>query len=330
MKRRSPTLEGFQILFHRPSLWMAEVAWRWTFGGAAAALLAFSLFEYFDTLPVTNADLWLLRSQQPTLVGRALADIFHGSGPRLIAAALVLGVVLAVTWIAVASWGRAVTLRNLVGHFRQTDVTEETRFHLRSLAGLNFFRVVAGLAVAIGCAGAFVLGDLASPDKAPSPGTALLVFLIVLCLVGLAGACVNWFLSLAPLFVVRDGDDTFGAMSATAGFCRNRVGAVSAASFWFGLAHGTAFFVASSVVAFPLAFASVLPGSVVLGGVLLVTLLYFFVADVLYLGRLAAYVCIAEEPEIMVVPEVEVKPPETGLWENVDRSELILSDVPIA
>ena len=104
---------------------------------------------------------------------------------------------------------------------------------------------------------------------------------------------------------------------------------------WFGLAHLTAFVVASSVVAFPVGFAAVLPGSVVLGGVLLVTLLYFAIADFLYMGRLAAYVAMVEMPDVPV--SVQIAPPplpqpgshlDPGIQSSpVDASELILSDV---
>ena len=57
------------------------------------------------------------------------------------------------------------------------------------------------------------------------------------------------------------------------------------------------FVVASSAVAVPLGFAEVLPASMVFGGVLLVTLLYFGAVDFLYVGRLATYVFLLEEPE---------------------------------
>ena len=59
------------------------------------------------------------------------------------------------------------------------------------------------------------------------------------------------------------------------------------------------------MVALPLGFAGVLPAGVVLGGVLLVTLLYFAVVDFLYVGRLAAYVCASLEvshPRLEPIP----------------------------
>jgi len=75
----------------------------------------------------------------------------------------------------------------------------------------------------------------------------------------------------------------------------------------------------------------------VLGGVLVVTLLYFALTDFLYMGRLAAYVAIVELPESPVQTESATPPfPRTGTYLNtdippspaVDASELILSDVP--
>jgi hypothetical protein len=60
--------------------------------------------------------------------------------------------------------------------------------------------------------------------------------------------------------------------------------------------------VATSAAAVPLAFAEVLPAGIVLGGLLVVTLLYFAVVDFLYIGRLAAYVFMLEVPAIQMVP----------------------------
>jgi hypothetical protein len=65
---------------------------------------------------------------------------------------------------------------------------------------------------------------------------------------------------------------------------------------------------------------------VVLGGVLVVTLLYFAIADFLYMGRLAAYVAMVEFPESPV--GAEPAPPFMPHPTAVDATELILSDVP--
>jgi hypothetical protein len=342
MKPRSPTLEGFRAIFRRPSFGLAEIAWRWSFGVAAALLLAFSFFTFLDTLPVGKSDLLLLRSRQPFLIFRAMAHIVRGSAFRAVGAGIVLALTLGAAWIVLASFGRAATVNALIAYFRESGVCaperqEKSSWRLRSLFALNFFRLAATLAAAVGCLAAILLGAAASPPTHPSPGIAALIFLTVTMLVWLAWSTLNWFLSLASIFVVADGEDTFGAITAAIDLCRARSGSIFAAGTWFGLAHLTAFALASSIVGFPLAFAPYLPAAAVLGGVLSVTVLYFAVADFLYVGRLAAYAAMVEMPESQVT--AETAPPALPLAGThldptlqsspaVDATELILSDVP--
>ena len=342
MKPRSSTLEGFRTIFSRPSFGLAEIAWRWSFGTAAGLLLAFTFVEYLDTLPVSKGDLLLLRTTQPVLISRAVLHIFHGSALRVVATAIVLVLALGAAWIVVASLARAATLKALLDYFREPDAsTSEPRikknWRLRSLFGLNFFRLGAALAAIAGCVGAVLLAGSASRPSDPAPVSALLITLTVTMLVWFTWSTLNWFLSLASIFVVADGQDTFGAIAAAVGLCRNRAGSLFAVGTWFGLAHLTAFAVASSVVAFPLAFTAILPAGVVLGGVLLVTLLYFAITDLLYAGRLAAYVAMIEMPDLPVAAGTAPPPHPYGgtpldlpvqSGPAVDASELILSDVP--
>jgi hypothetical protein len=71
----------------------------------------------------------------------------------------------------------------------------------------------------------------------------------------------------------------------------------------------------------------------VLGGMLLMLLLYFAAADFLYMGRLIALVAILEAPPLMELPSVPSSPQPAlpnGQDENgrIDQDELILSDQP--
>jgi hypothetical protein len=342
MKPRSPTLEGFGAIFRRPSLGLAEIAWRWSFGAAATLLLAFSFFTFLDTLPVGKAELLMLRTGQPLLIWRALAHVFRGSAFRVVETTVLLALTLSVAWIVIASLGRAATMSALLAHFRETDVSaqknvEKNNWNLTSLFALNLFRVGATLAAAVGCFAAVLLAGAASRPANPAPGSAALIFFAVIMLVWFAWSTLNWFLSLAAVFVVANGEDAFGAIAAAVDLSRTRPGSLFAAGTWFGLAHTTAFILASSVMALPLDFAPYLPKGVVLGGVLSITLLYFAVADFLYVGRLAAYVATLQIPESQVsaAPVPPALPPAgTRLDPNlrpssaVDASELILSDLP--
>lgn len=336
MPSRSPTLEGFRTILRRPSFGFAEISWRWSFGSAAALLFAFSSLEYLKTLPVSSMDVLLLKTRQPALVGQAMAHIFRGSGVRLVHTIIILALGLALIWIATAALARVATVKALSGYFHaERGSSQSNTWRLRPLLGLNFFRVAATLAATVGCLAALFVGSAASPSGNPAPGAAFLVVLAVLLLVWLAWSVVNWFLSLASVFAVVAARDTFGAIAAAVNLCRDRAGSVFAAGTWFGLAHLVTFFIATSAAAFPLAFAGVLPPAVVLGGVLLITLLYFAVADFLYMGRLAAYVAIIEFPPTLAKPEIQMAAANQGpaiapdVRSAIDQEETILSDIPL-
>src|SRR5258707_1815445 len=117
MSLPSPTVEGFRTAFRRPSLTLAEIAWRWTVGAVASTLFLFSVIEYLDSLTVTPADAALLRTRQPLLIGKAVAHIFRGSLNRAVLAALVGAIALTLLLIIAASLGRAATVRALLDYF---------------------------------------------------------------------------------------------------------------------------------------------------------------------------------------------------------------------
>ena len=188
----SPTLEGFRAMFRRPSLSLAEIMWRFTFGAAACVLLGLATLAYLDTLPVTRSDLMMLRTGHPVLVSQAVAHIFRGSALRVALVAAIVYTALALFWILTASLGRAATLAPLLSHIRErahrvkTQLDPEARTadtfsvggmpaHLRSLAGLHFLRAALGLAAGASCLGALILTGFASTKTDPRPG---LVFLL--------------------------------------------------------------------------------------------------------------------------------------------------------
>jgi hypothetical protein len=144
---------------------------------------------------------------------------------------------------------------------------------------------------------------------------------------------LNWLLSLACLFAVRDGDDVLGALSAAVTFSRERSGPVFAVSTWSGLAHLAALSIAMTAVSFPLAFIEVAPARLIVAVLLLVTLAYCAVVDWVYMARLAGYVCTTEMPETSVaLSPIPQAPPFPGnvapADATIDRDEPILSDVP--
>jgi hypothetical protein len=334
MPRVSPTLEGFRASFRQPSLTFAEVAWRWTVGAVGWALAFFWLIEFLDTLPVTKGDATLLRTRQPLLVGRAIEHILRGSLNRAVLAALLALIALSLLWIVAASIGRAATVRGLLEYFCRdvassvstaTSESIERRRRFRSLVGLNFLRTALTLAAILAIVGASILASFVSSKAHPRPGLVFTLFLALAGLISVAWPALNWLLSLASVFAVRDGEDTLGSISAALTFFRERSGPVFAVGTWTGLAHLVALSVATTAASVPLAFLQIVPWRVVIGGVFLITLAYFAVVDWLYMVRLAGYVCIAEMPDAPPSSQpMPAAPPQT----SIDREEPILSDVP--
>ena len=340
-------------MLRRPSLSLAEIIWRFSFGAAASVLFGLATIAYLDTLPITRGDLWMLRTGHPVFVAQAIAHIFHGSALRVAITTVVMITALAIFWIPVASVGRFATLNPLLSYIRERAHQVASSYHpaaaapdsyaeqstpgyLRSLAGLHFLRVALGMAACASCVGAIVLARSVSTKAEPRPGLAFLIFACLAFLIWLLWSSLSWFLAAAPIFVVREGRDTFGALLETATLFRKRTGPVIAVGSWFGLTHLILLIGASTVVGFPLAFAGLIPPVIVLGAVLLLTLAYFALVDALYVGRLAGYVAILEAPPAPPPPPIPAPSPLMGPQESaqpvatelarIDQSENILSD----
>jgi hypothetical protein len=190
--------------------------------------------------------------------------------------------------------------------------------------------VSLALATVIAFFGASILAGFASSETHPRPGVVFVLFVPLAVLVGLAWFALNWLLSLAAVFAVKNREGAVGAISAAVSLCREKPGAVSAVSTWTGLAHLVAFVSATTLVSIPIGFAGLLPWRLVALAILAVTLAYFAVADWVYTARLAGYVAIVEMPEDLWKPALPPAPPPPAapVQTSVDRDELILSDLP--
>jgi hypothetical protein len=338
MTLKSPTREGFRAAFRLLSLTFAEITWRWTVGAVGWTLFVFSFVEYLDTVPVSRADVTLLGTRQPFLVGKAISHILRGSLDRAVFATLFAGLSLILLWMVAAAIGRVAIVGALLDHFRGDVATgdssepENRSSRLCSLLALNFLRLVVALAAILAFAGAAIVASFASPDANPRSGLAFVLFLPLAAAICMVWPALNWLLSLASVFVIRDADDTLAGISSAITFFREHLGSVFAVTIWTGLAHLVAFSVASTVASMLLAFLQFLPARFIISAILLLTLVYFAVVDWLYIARLAGYVCIAEMPDalVLIAPSFDspLRSPDAAAQSAIDRDEPILSDLP--
>jgi hypothetical protein len=343
MSRVSPTLEGFRAVFRQPSLTLAEIMWRWVVGATAIALFVFGLFEFLNTLPVTRGEMLFLRTRHPYLVAQALLHILHGGLSRAVLSLLVAALLITVLWIIAASLGRIATVRVIIGYFRhqfhESRLDNAEQFEPRGtskdwsdflpLARINFLRVAVVVAAGFALIGSALLASFVSPDAHPRPGLAFLLFLPIAGIVAVLWWALNWLLSLASIFSVRDGEDVVGSIAEAVALFANRTGAVLAVGSWVGLAHLVLFVAATTVISIPLGFLPLIPWRLAVLAMMIVTLAYCAIADWLYMARLAGYVCITEMTDEMFAPlPPPVPPAPRPIQTSIDRDELILSDVP--
>ncbi|MGH6631023.1 MAG: hypothetical protein ACREB3_14945, partial [Burkholderiales bacterium] len=134
MTRSGLVRAGFRAAFRRPAVIAAEIAWRWSFGVAAGAIVTIAVLRFLASLTVTDGELFALRSGIAQLVADAILHIFEGSGPRLLRLALIVAPAVSVLWMLAASAGRAATLRALL---QDVPASFTKRHDLRSLLEVN-------------------------------------------------------------------------------------------------------------------------------------------------------------------------------------------------
>ena len=326
----SPISHGFRIAFRRPSIALAEIAWRWSFVAAVWVLGVMFLVEYMDSLTVTTADRVLLATRQPVLISRAIHRIFHGSAFRLTEAGVLLAISLAIAWIALASFGRAATVDAVIDDLGLLRAKAK-RAIIPSLLATNFLRAAVTLAALAGIMGATLIASSFWASTHVSAADSSRLFFLILFFVWIAWVVLNWLLSVSAIFIVADRIRALSAIGDTVRLCQQEPGALLSTGALFGIAHLGAF-IAASVMGFMIFGAlGSLPARLVWLAQVVLVFLYCAVADFLYTARLAAYVSIIRREELHTRSTSVEMPPlaSSGIGGSVDPDELILSDVPL-
>lgn len=316
MPSGSPIGEGFRTAFRNPAVVLAEIAWRWTFGAATLALMAASFFAYLSTLPVTKAEVLALHSHLQWLVADAIAHIARASIPVLLRITAILLPAVFVLWIAAASLGRAATLKALVprGDGHSAPPLGFGQKPMRSMVALSFLRSSIALASLIGFFGALIVAAMAAARSGDAGAAVFLaIFAALAVIISVAGSRMNWFLSLATLFAIRDGADSFTALSSAAGLLRRRTATFLTAGAVFGTMRAVLFVLVAVVWALLLSVAGKLPTAASAGLLIATTLAYFAVDDFFCIARLATYVALDEHDRTPPPPASQFVPPTPEL-----------------
>ena len=339
MPHPSPSRAGFDLVIRRPALIFAEIAWRWCFGLASLALLGMTSVLFLNSVHVTDGDMQLMRSGSPWIAADVLARLLSANSAPLLRALAVLVPGMAILWTIAAAVGRAITTPPLIRHghisgradaasgpvsghdfSRAETASRETpalaaegrrrhRGNFSALLGISFLRATLMVALIAGYFGCALIAAVVSNAMGGTPesqiATSLLVFLPLFLLLMLAWAALNWLLSIAPVFAVRDARPALAAFDDTVRlFSSNRRDFIAIGTA-YGFAKTIAIIVVTVAGFFLVAALAALP-KLLLALLILITLAYFAFADVLNLARLASYAVLADVPSDEHAPTVSV------------------------
>jgi hypothetical protein len=286
--------EGLRILRSDPVLLPVELLWRWSFGLGLLALLFFAYEQLRQVVLLSDTDLVVLHSKDPVAMAEAASMIVADAMPLLLKAFVPVVSLAAVLWIASAVLGRGVITRAIVRRlavdYGLTVAADAPRW--TSFAVLKFARVLMLLILVIGYLGGGWIAALVTGPNQDVAAAALILF-VSLAASFVLWSYVNWVLSLAPLFLVRDGLSPLDSVVAAIGFVRRNFSRLRLVAVWNSMWRGVVAggITCAGIATVMLRFALPLWGISAL--LVLETFVYLVASDFLLLARLAAYASIA-------------------------------------
>lgn len=265
---------------------LLEIGWRWAFGLGAIALIFAAAVRLLRSVPVTNGDIAAFHSRNQVLIAAAALHVWQHSGTRILPVLGVLAIAMSLLWLVLSAAGRIVALEPLLD--------SDGRRNHAGIFGLSFLRLItvwlallAGAAVIVGAA--FAATEAASDAAQPVFALYFLLVLIGLPLVLLVWGVVNWYLSLAAIFCLRDALPAFQAAGLAWRLGRQKGSALFRVSSAYAVPRLVALVVLIALAA--IAAAGLAPRAGIIA-VILLSLAYFAFSGFLYIARLAAYLII--------------------------------------
>jgi hypothetical protein len=304
--------EGFGILRREPALLAMEVLWRWSFGLGLLGLSFFAYAHLRQAVLLSDADELAFASQDPFAIAEAAASVMTEALPLLLKTLAQISGVAAVLWIAAAALGRGFITRTLVRRFAAgCDLTlapDAPRW--TSFAILNFARVLMLLILVIGYFAGVLIAALVNGPGQRLLASALIVF-ASLAAASVLWSYVNWVLSLAPIFLVRDALSPLDSIVAAIGFIRRNYSRLAAVALWNSTWRGAAATIISIAGVCTAALHLTLSSWAITALLAVETLAYLAISDIFLLARLAAYASIAVR-ELTLSQSLPMTPPRSG------------------
>ena len=269
-----------------PVLLLVEIGWRWSFGAIAIIAFCFSAFLVLDSIPLDSRSLQTMAALNPLQLAQKIAEGIASIAGLLWRTMLSVGFVVTAIWVLFSALGRYATLM---------------RRALKPGATLQVYFVTSVLRAMLtwGCIAAWFLAGLfagaigSTNTQAYSPNVGLMSAILFVAFLVISGvwSTLNWVLSLVPLRTEPTWSECF---HRTMSFIRAQRDELLEVSIVIGTLRAAVFVVAVLL--------SVAAGTVItnvrifVADLLAISLLYFLVADFLYVARLVAFAKLRSEP----------------------------------
>jgi hypothetical protein len=281
-KLPNPISQGLRRVLREPAIWITEIVWRWSFGAIASLLLFFSISTLLHSVNASPLEVAAWRSNNPSVMAQALANMLADSGPKLVQTAAWVLPLITLLWIVFGACGRAFTLSRLSNQ----DVSFRSIFALQAVRALLIWLAGAALIAAI------VL-DARISTRGPRPDLFLYYAVAFWSFAFIGGfwATANWYLTLAALCCLQSGAGFMKGTRQAFRLARTQGGDFSGISLVHGILRLVLLAIAFVLCVLPSGLMGTAPQGY-FAWVVTVSLAYFAVADYLYISRMAAYLMV--------------------------------------
>jgi len=312
MRPPNPITQGFRAISRNPPIFLLEILWRWSFIVIAALLAFWACRIMLTQLQVVDWVLTAWRTQNYRLLAMAGLSIVIKPLAKLLPVIfelIALAFALGILWSILAAFVRRITLRRV----------EPARPPL----GFGAMLVVQWLRALCTILGTLLwLASLLAAVYFATKGTRTDLerfYLIVVpssLVIATLWLVVNWYLSQAAIFG-RAGQGFSSALREARRNIRRHTSDVAGISFIFLLLRLVLALIALAIIGLTSSMmATAFYSYVKLCAA--VVLAYCFIADFLYLSRMAAYLALAAQPDPLAA-EMGIVDPELPVENSSSR-----------
>jgi hypothetical protein len=283
-KPPNPITQGLRAVTRDPVIFLVEILWRWSFALLACLLVFAAGVMLLGPLHIGNTWDAAWQSRDPKRLAYLILNILLLLGTKAIVAAIALPIAIALLWGILSALGRFVTVKRL-----RTGLTS---LRFRSILALQVLRAfISWFSIVLLFAATLGAAIIASRGPRPDPLLYYLIMMPSVVLISSFWLVFNWYLSLAAFFG-REGQSFRGAFRQARQTIRLQRSDFAGTGFVFLLFRTVALLISMAICGLASGMVGTSPQAYFVL-LMVVSLVYFAIADFLYMSRMAAYLALA-------------------------------------